>query len=243
MTDRRSRLKRLSERLKVQYGDPAWPKGDPLTELIRAILSQSTNDRLRDIALGRLRARFPSWEEAARADTAAIEELIRPAGLYSQKAAAIKAALARVQQDWGRISLDGLAALDDGEAMAYLTAFPGVGPKTAACALMFGLGKPVFPVDTHVHRLAGRLGLSAAATPARVQGDLQALIPPEEVYPLHINLVRLGREVCRPVPRCAECFLVGECPRPVPGPDQDSRPSAGRRQGTASRRPATEPSS
>lgn len=243
MIDGRSRLRRLSERLKLQYGDPAWPKGDPLTELVRAILSQSTTDQLRDIALGRLRARFPSWEAAARADTATVEELIRPAGLYSQKAAAIKAALAQVQRDWGRMSLDGLAALGDDEAMAYLTAFPGVGPKTAACALLFGLGRPVFPVDTHVHRLAGRLGLSAAATPARVQGDLQVRIPPEEVYPLHINLVRHGREVCRPVPRCVECFLAAECRHAAPGQDQVSRPSAGRRQGTASRRPATEPNS
>jgi len=202
-------------RLEAFFGVPdrGQPKA-PLSELIFTILSQNTTDTNRDRAYERLRGRFPRWEDVLNAEESEIEQAIRVGGLGPQKSKRIKAILVEIYEKTGKLSLDYLAQWRPEQARQALLAFKGVGHKTAAIVLLFSLGMPAFPVDTHILRVTGRLGLipqnaDAAAAHAR----LGALIPPDRYYPAHINLIKLGRTFCKPrTPRCAECPLVPVCP-------------------------------
>jgi endonuclease-3 len=211
---RRARVRAIRDRLRELYGKPAWePHGHPIAELVRTILSQNTNDTNRDLAYARLRARFPTWEAVRDAPLAEVTEAVRRAGLADTKAPSIQEALRRATADDGEPDLDWLADADREEALRYLTGLPGVGRKTAACVMIFALGRPEIPVDTHVHRVGGRLGLfRARASFEEAHDEMLAITDPEDAYELHVNLIRHGRTICRPRPRCAECELRRMCP-------------------------------
>jgi endonuclease III len=207
----RRRVLAIRDRLRELYGQPVNdPHGHPIAELIRTVLSQNTNDRNRDVAYARLRERFPTWEEVRDAPTEEVEEAIKPGGLSVTKAP-------RIQEILGRLGdhpdLDWLAEAPRERALEYLTELPGVGRKTAACVLIFAFGRPEIPVDTHVHRVGGRLGLfRPGASFEEAHDEMLAITPPEDAYELHINLIRHGRAICRPRPRCGECGLRRMCP-------------------------------
>lgn len=210
----RKRALAVHERLLQAFGRPARPYLPPVDELVCTILSQNTNDENRDKAFARLKTRFSSWEAVRDAPIEDVEAAIRPAGLAPQKAPRIQEALRRITEHAGGITLDFLRAWPTEKARAWLMRLPGVGPKTAAIVLLFALGKPAFPVDTHIYRVTGRLGLRPPNM-SREQAHpwLEALFPPETYSDVHLNLIRLGRTYCRPRhPRCAACPLRDLCP-------------------------------
>ena len=201
-------------RLLQAYGEPTWrPPLDPVSELVSTILSQNTNDANRDMAFDRLRARLPTWEQVRDADPQVVIEAIRPAGLANQKGPRIQAALRRITEERGRLELDFLADWPLDEAKAWLSSLKGVGPKTAAIVLLFSLGRPAFPVDTHIHRLSKRLGLiGPRVSREKAHTELEQLLPPDAYYAFHLNLIRHGRQVCTSrKPRCRDCFLRDLC--------------------------------
>jgi len=205
----------IVERLSALYGRPLWrPHGDGMTELVLTILSQNTSDANSGRAFMRLVSRFPTWEALMAADPGEIEREIQVGGLAATKAPRIKAILEEVWQRRGSFDLSFLGEMPLGEAKAWLRSLPGVGPKTVACVLMFALGRPALPVDTHVGRMARRLGLVPAKTGAAEAHDLlEAMLAPEEVYPFHVSLIKHGRRLCRAQrPLCADCPLSDRCP-------------------------------
>lgn len=202
-------------RLSGLYGEPAWrPHGDPMTELVLTILSQNTSDTNSGRAFMRLRERFPDWRLLMEAPVAEIEAEIAVGGLAKQKAPRIKAALEAVWDARGSFDLEFLRTLPLDEGKAWLQAMKGVGPKTAACVLMFALGRPALPVDTHVHRVSQRLGyVSEKATAEQAHDVLEAMLGPEMVFAFHILLIKHGRRLCRAQrPLCTECPLLDGCP-------------------------------
>lgn len=209
-------IKEVLRRLKEVYGEPTVRTLPPLEELIVTILSQNTTDKNRDVAYRRLRERYSRWEEVLRAPLEELEEVIRPAGLPRGKARAIKAALSKAKGTFGELTLDPLKEWDDGEAFRFLTEIPGVGTKTAAVVMIFSLGRPFFPVDTHIRRVAERLGWVGEGTPReRTQEILDALIPDEDKFEGHLLLIEHGRRYCRARrPLCSECPVVDLCPFP-----------------------------
>lgn len=219
-TKRARQVRKLSpreivDRLSVLYGRPEWrPHGDPMTELVLTILSQNTSDTNSGRAFMRLISRFPTWEELLRAPVSEIESEIAVGGLAKTKAPRIKAILEEVRRRAGSFDLAFLKSMPLAEGKEWLRSLPGVGPKTAACVLMFAFGLPALPVDTHVHRVAQRLGLvPAQAGPAQAHDILGAMLQPQEVYPFHIALIKHGRRLCRAQrPLCAECPLLDSCP-------------------------------
>lgn len=205
----------MHRRLRKAHGPfTPKPRRPPLDELVLTVLSQHTSDVNSERAFAALRRRFRTWVQVAGAPVGEVVEAIRPGGLAEQKAPRLQAILAEIERREGRLSLARLARLDDGEAMDYLCSLPGVGPKTAACVLTFSLGRPAFPVDTHVHRIAVRLGWVPARTGAEAaQRMLSALVPPELRYELHDSLIVHGRTVCTArAPRCSDCVLFDLCP-------------------------------
>jgi endonuclease-3 len=212
---RRERVRAIRDRLRELYGRPVNnPHGHPIAELVRTILSQNTNDRNRDVAYERLRAALPTWVEVRDAPLEVVEEAIRPGGLAPSKAPRIQQVLRELPtEDNDDPTLDWLADADRDEAIEYLVELPGVGRKTAACVMIFALGRPEIPVDTHVYRVGGRLGLFPAnASFEHAHDEMLAITDPEDAYELHINLITHGRRVCRPKPRCEECGLRRMCP-------------------------------
>jgi endonuclease III len=202
-------------RLRPLYGELPWrPHHDPLTELVLTILSQHTNDTNSGRAFARLHERFPTWDDVLAADPADLIASIRQGGLANQKAPRIQQVLARVREQCGGWDLTFLAGLPLDEAKAWLRALPGVGPKTAACVLMFALGRPALPVDTHVERVGKRLGLVDARISAdRAHDALEAQVAPADVYAFHVALIKHGRYTCTArAPRCAACPLNDLCP-------------------------------
>ncbi len=197
------------------YGEPAWrPKYGPVEELILTILSANTNDKNSGRAFRTLMERFHGdWDAIRTAPLKEIKDAIRVAGMYNQKAPRIVAALEKLKQEQGGYNLDHLADMPVEEALAYLESFPGVGHKTASIVLLFCFNKATFPVDTHVQRITQRLGLaSPKASPLQVKRVWESLLPPETFYPLHLNLIRHGREVCTARhPRCGVCVLRALC--------------------------------
>lgn len=204
---------RIHQRLLSVYGDPPRPERDPLALLVSTILSQNTSDVNRDRAYARMRERFPTWEEVRDAPLEGLIEAIRPAGLAPTKAPRIQEALRRITAERGELSLAFLAEMPLEEARAWLLSIPGVGPKTAAIVLLFAFGRPAFPVDTHIYRVTRRLELiPPRATREQAHVLLEQAIPPELYYPLHLNLIALGRDVCHPRdPECARCVLREDC--------------------------------
>jgi endonuclease-3 len=196
------------------YGQPTW--SDPLPavdELISTILSQNTNDTNRDRALEVLRARFPTWEAVRDARPDSVIEAIRPAGLANQKGPRIQQVLREITAERGALDLSFLSELPLQEARAWLMKFRGVGPKTAAIVLLFSLGRPAFPVDTHIYRVTGRIGLRPERMSVEeAHAHLERLFPSETYYAAHLNIIRLGREICAArQPRCPVCPLRDIC--------------------------------
>ena len=205
---------RIHERLLAFYGEPIWRNPLPaIDELVSTILSQNTNDINRDRGFTALRAKFPTWEEVRDAPPQDVVDAIRSAGLANQKGPRIQQVLRSITEERGSLDLSFLGDLSVDEARAWLTKFNGVGPKTAAIVLCFSLGKPAFPVDTHIYRVTGRIGLR----PARMNVEqahphLERLFPPETYYPAHLNIIRLGREICTARrPYCEKCPIVDLC--------------------------------
>jgi endonuclease III len=214
-TASRRRARALVRRLECTFGPfVPRPAQDPLDGLIMTILSQATNDRSSSLAFERLRARFQIWEAALESPAGEMEEAIRPGGLSRNKSRAIRAVLAELRQRPTGFSLAHLGAAPLDDAMAELTALPGVGIKTAACVLLFCFGRPVMPVDTHVHRLSRRLGLVVdRATADQTHLVLMAVTPSELVHPFHVWLIAQGRAICHArSPCCGECVLADLCP-------------------------------
>ncbi len=212
--DVQAKAQEVHHRLLDTYGEPEWrPHLDPVSELVSTILSQNTNDVNRDVAYNRLRERLPTWEEVCDAPVEEVVEAIRPAGLANQKGPRIQEALRIVGEERGELTLDFLADWPIDRAKAWLSAIHGVGPKTAAIVLLFALGLPAFPVDTHVHRVTRRLGLiGPKVSREKAHDELEELINPEQYYALHLNLIRHGREVCASRnPRCERCSLTDLC--------------------------------
>ncbi|MCS7070144.1 MAG: endonuclease III [Anaerolinea sp.] len=204
----------VAAKLTEFYGYPEWrPSLPPLDELIDCILSQSTNDRNRDLAFGRLKSAFPTWEAVMNAPTESVVEAIKPAGLANQKAPRIQNVLRRIYEERGSLNIDFLADLPLEDARAWLMKLDGVGPKTAAIVLCFAFGRPAFPVDTHVHRLALRIGFIPPGTSAeKAHAAMEAIVPGEDHYAFHLNLIRLGREICQArQPKCPLCPLQAQC--------------------------------
>jgi endonuclease-3 len=206
-------LRRVNEALVCMYGaKQLTPNWDPVGEMIHIILTQNTSDVNSDRTYAALRHAYASWEDVAAAPPAEIADLIRIGGLADIKAGRIVDVLARLEADYGHISLEALCDMNDDEAFDYLTSLPGVGPKTAACVLLFAMGRPVFPVDTHVHRVANRIGLVDTKQPAATQAELAPAVPDDIVYQLHMNMVEHGRLTCRALrPECECCALSGGC--------------------------------
>lgn len=210
----RSKTEEVHHRLLDTYGEPTWrPHLDPVSELVSTILSQNTNDVNRDVAYDRLTSRLPTWEQVRDVDVEVVIEAIRPAGLANQKAPRIQESLRFITLERGELSLDFLGDWPVDEAKSWLTSMKGVGPKTAAIVLLFSLGRPAFPVDTHVHRVAKRLGLIAPQTSReKAHEELERLVSPEDYYAFHLNLIRHGRQVCTSrKPHCQACPLQDLC--------------------------------
>jgi endonuclease III len=211
----RRRARTVLGRLRKRYGALVPPRRtDPLEELVLTVLSQHTSDINADRAFGNLRAEFPTWEDVVRAPTGAIADAIRSGGLADTKAPRIQAILEEIFDRRGAYDLTYLEGLADEEARRELMSLPGVGPKSAAVVLSFSLGRDAMPVDTHVHRVATRLGLvPATASAERADRILHELIPEGMRTELHVALIRLGRELCKaPTPRCHLCPLKDICP-------------------------------
>ena len=213
MDSRQERLQRVHELLIREYGRREWrPHRDPVGELIHTILSQHTSDVNSHRAFDSLRAALPTWQEVRDAPEGRIAEAIRSAGLANVKAQRIKRILQIISAS-ANMDLSFLSQIGLREAKAWLTSLPGVGPKTAACVLLFSLGQPALPVDTHVHRVSRRLGLIEPKVSAEAAHEiLERDLAPTTVYSFHTNMVAHGRHVCRAQsPRCAVCVLQPEC--------------------------------
>jgi endonuclease-3 len=211
-----ARLREIDRRLASRFGKPAdcGHEMPPVENLVLTILSQNTTDANRDRAFASLRKRYPSIPRLAAAKPAELEDAIRAGGLAKTKAAAILSALARLKAERGAYTLDFLRSLPLPEARARLTSFDGVGVKTANILLLFSLGFPAFPVNTHILRVTKRLGLAPGnATLAKAALLLEPHVPAGAHVSLHLNLIRLGRELCRPrSPLCGSCPLLPVCP-------------------------------
>lgn len=209
-----TRARLVHERLVAAYGPRPWrPGGDPLDELIATILSQHTSDLNSARAFASLRRAFPTWEAVLAADDESVADAIRSGGLAGVKAPRIRALLASLSATYGATRLDFLRELPTAKAREILEAISGVGPKTAACVLLFCLGRPVIPVDTHVHRVARRIGLAPpSASPDAVEAALEEALPPESYYSMHVGLITHGRQVCKAQrPHCARCSVADLC--------------------------------
>jgi endonuclease III len=211
----RDKTRAVYERLLQVYGKPLnhHSGDDPLDELIGTILSQNTSDINSGRAFQRLKEVFPTWYDVLEADPKAVYEAIKPAGLGAIKTPRIQNILAEILAQRGVLSLDFLADMEMDEARGWLRSLKGIGPKTAACVLMFALDMPALPVDTHVHRVSKRLGLIGPRVSAEgAHLLLEGVLQPEAVLPFHIDMIRHGRQVCHAQrPRCTGCPLSDLC--------------------------------
>lgn len=212
--DLKAKVRKITLLLEKQYGVPRRKSlGNPLDILIETILSQNTHDQNRDKAYQRLKERFPRWEDALEGKIKSIVSAIRPGGLAEQKAKRIHEILHWIKKREGRLSLSFLKKMGSEEIRKTMGVQKGIGPKTLHCLLLFGLGREAFPVDTHILRIGKRLGF----IPERMDAEkahfwMIHLIPKEKSLSLHLNLIRLGRSVCKARnPECNKCFLSIEC--------------------------------
>ncbi len=230
-----ARVRRIRDRLREIYGIPlARPHGDGIAELVLTVLSQSTNDRNRDVAYLRLAERFDDWRAVRDGPVEEIEGAIRPGGISKVKSARIKAILEAISErppalDADELSLDALAAMTVPEAQDYLCSLPGVGRKTAACVLLFSFGMRDVPVDTHVSRVGTRLGLfREKAGFTEMHDEMLALTPRGQELELHLNMLRHGRRTCHARrPACDACALRRMCPRVGLVPTTSAGPRSG----------------
>jgi len=208
------KAREISTNLLKYYGNPEWREPyPPLDELVSTILSQNTNDLNRDRAFTTLRKRFPTWEAVRDANEGDVIDSIRSAGLANQKGPRIQEVLREITRQCGQLDLGFLAEKSSTEVVSWLMQFKGVGPKTAAIVAQFSLDKQAFPVDTHIYRVTGRLGLRPAKLSVeKAHQHLAALFPPEDYYSVHLNLIRLGREICKSQkPDCPHCPINKFC--------------------------------
>lgn len=204
----------VRERLLKEYGQPVWRNRlPPLDELVSTILSQNTNDTNRDRAYGSLRTAYPSWELVRDADPDDVIDSIRSAGLANQKGPRIQQMLREITEETGSLDLSFLESLPPADVKDWLLCYKGVGLKTASIVMLFSLDQPAFPVDTHIHRVAGRLGLRPEQMSAEAAHDhLAQLFPEDSYYEVHLNIIRHGREICQARnPKCADCVLNDIC--------------------------------
>jgi endonuclease-3 len=211
----RFKTSRVAEILESELGKPvqAVRLARPLDMLIATILSQNTNDKNSHRAYAQLRKKYGRWQNVAKAPLRGIISAIRAGGMANQKSLRIKETLLAVKDRFGGYDLSPLKKRDNEEVINELTKFNGVGVKTASCVLLFSMGRDVFPVDTHVHRVCGRLGLApGCATPEKTFQFMKTLVPKRKGYSFHTNLIRFGRRVCRSInPACGVCPLYDEC--------------------------------
>lgn len=210
----RQKARQVYSLLQEFYGTPQWRQPlPPIDELVSTILSQNTNDTNRDAAFNRLKACFKTWEDVRDAPVEEVIEAIRPAGLANQKGPRMQTILRQISAERGQLDLEFLRKEERDSAHAWLSRFNGVGPKTAAIVLQFSLGIPAFPVDTHIYRVSGRLGLRPAKMSVeKAHAWLEALFTPEQYGPGHLNIIRLGREICHArKPDCEHCPLNKIC--------------------------------
>lgn len=209
------KLTRIIALLRRAYGPcrPRRRRDNPLDILIQTVLSQNTSDANSDRAYAALRQRFTDWEDVHRAPLRTLISTIRSGGLANIKAVRIKALLEEIWAEQGSFDLSFLRDLSDEEVQAYLARFKGIGSKSVACFLLFGMGRPAFPVDTHIFRVSRRLGLlDGRMTPETAQEFLESRIPPGDRHALHLHLVQHGRQVCKARrPLCAGCVLARAC--------------------------------
>ncbi len=212
--EQKQRALKVHQTLLGAFGEPIWRNPLPaIDELVSTILSQNTNDVNRDKAFDSLRAQFPTWEQVRDAAPQAVIDSVRVAGLANQKGPRIQQVLREITAERGSLDLSFLADWDVEQARDWLTKFNGVGPKTAAIVLCFSLGKPAFPVDTHVYRVSGRIGLRPEKMSVeQAHPHLEGLFPPETYYAAHLNIIRLGREICQArKPDCPNCPIRSLC--------------------------------
>lgn len=208
------------------YGHPEWRNPLPaIDELVSTILSQNTSDTNRDKGFFALKDRYPSWEQVRDADPEDIVETIRPAGLANQKGPRIQHVLQEISALRGSLDLDFLKDYTPRQAADWLVQFKGIGPKTAAIVLQFSLDLPAFPVDTHVYRLTGRIGLRPEKMNAdKAHPHMESLLPPDSYYAAHLNIIRLGREICHArKPLCSKCPLEDICNYRENNPELEER--------------------
>lgn len=212
--EHRERLAHVQERLRHRFGTPTWHVELPaVDELVCTILSQNTNDVNRDKAFQALKERYPSWEAVRDADPAELKFVIRIAGLANQKGPNIQTALRDITAERGEIDLDWLKDIDPEDAREWLVKLRGVGPKTAAIVMVFALGMPAFPVDTHIYRVTGRIGLRPKELDiTKTHAYMEQIADPNEFGSLHLNLIDLGREICQArKPKCPICPIRDLC--------------------------------
>ena len=211
----KNRVKNILRLIRISYGKGlrSFKASPPIDELIRTILSQNTSDRNSLAAFAVLKRNFKSWEELLNADTAKLVRLIKHAGLANIKAKRIKDALLEVKRREGRLSLGSLKNMSTDEAITYLKSLKGVGPKTAACVLLFSFGKPVMPVDTHIYRVTKRLGLIPKDLSIEDAHQLLSdVVPKNLIYDFHLGIIEHGRKTCKAQnPRCGVCLLYDLC--------------------------------
>jgi endonuclease III len=222
------RIRAVQRRLRREQGEFApKPRLPIIDEVVATVLSQHTSDLNSERAFAQLKTRFPSWEQVADAPVGDVADAIRCGGIADQKARRIQQILAAIEEREGRIDLDRLRGLDDQTVESYLVSLPGVGPKTAACVLVFSMGRAAFPIDTHVHRVAARLGWIPPNTTADKAYRLLAPAVPADIrYDLHLALITHGRTICRAQrPRCGDCALRDLCAYGLASPAVPANPS------------------
>ena len=210
----RRKTMRVSRKLEQTLGTPRQASGlpNPLEMLIATVLSQNTNDKNSHRAYSQLRQRFSSWDKVAHSPLRSLKSTIRVGGMANQKASRIKEILAGVKSRYGKYDISTLMTKSDADVIEALTELNGVGVKTASCVLLFSLGRDVFPVDTHIHRICSRLGLVNGKTPERTFELMRPLVPKGKAYSFHTNLIRFGRKICRSnKPACEICPIYDEC--------------------------------
>jgi endonuclease-3 len=205
----------LAEELEKRFGLPKISsRNNALDSLILTILSQNTNDKNRDVAYGRLKERFHSWEMALEGGAGEVAEAIKPGGLSNQKAQRILQILRWLKSEYGELNLDFICGLPVGKAMELLLSLKGVGVKTASVVLLFTCGQALFPIDTHIYRVLRRLGIiPLKATAEKAFYLLEDRIPRDKVLSLHLNIIKFGRTVCQARnPKCQQCYFINCCP-------------------------------
>lgn len=213
LEEKQATYRQIAPLLEEEYGRKQWKRHDGMDELVSCILSQSTTDANRDRGFEALKAQYPTWEQAHHAPKDELVETIRPAGLANSKAPYIQGSLDGIFEERGEYNIDFIEEMPVEEAKDWLQNLPGVGPKTAAIVLCFAYNRPAFPVDTHVHRVGKRIGLLPSKISAnKAHEHMEAIVPPEEYYAFHLQLIYHGRAICKARnPKCEECPIKHYC--------------------------------